>query len=354
MWDVLGDALLWWFRAFLSLEWFLGSLNIISDITFNLLKIAVFLLILSSMILLALRVFKKEGLVIMPFETSGNEQGKYNGKLVSDLLTGELQRILKVHGHEFEGISVTAENLSIPMIVPKSETLDYSIAEMGTVGNGSTTLSIGSLIVAFKRLCPGSEPVPILTGSLGCFGSLIELAACLEGRKIQAWEVRHGPKAGEPALEECIPGLIRDLSFKIAFDLALADPNMRVSAKTWRGFMHFTEAWEAYYNYTQTGNERDLIGSKRRVACRVFCKISGPVSTPIHSSIIDKYFLPVSHSSLISMRMVTPSLRSASSFGKAPTTRLLLLSSLLIRSSPLVVLIFFQCSFGKALWFQMS
>jgi hypothetical protein len=37
----------------------------------------------------------------------------------------------------------------------------------------------------------------------------------------------------------------------------------------------------------------------RRVACRVFCKISGPVSTPIYSSIIDKYFLPVSHSSLI-------------------------------------------------------
>jgi hypothetical protein len=264
IWDVLGNALLWWFRAFLSLEWFLGSLNIISDITFSLLKIAAFLLILAFMILLARRVFKKEeGLVIMPIETSGNEQGKYNGKLVSDLLTGELQRILKVHRHEFEGISVTAENLSIPVIVPKSETLDYSIAEMGTIGNGSSSLSIGSLIVAFKRLCPGSEPVPILTGSLGCFGTTIELAACLEGRKNQAWEVRQGPKAGEPALEECIPGLIRDLSFKIAFDLALADPNKGVSAKTWRGFMHFTEALEAYYDYTQTGKSRDLTRSMR-------------------------------------------------------------------------------------------
>ena len=121
IWDVLGNALLWWFRAFLSLEWLLGSLNIISDITFSFLKIAAFLLILAFMILLASRVFKKgEGLVIMPFETSGNEQGKYNGKLVSDLLTGELQKILNVHGHEFEGISVTAENLSIPVIVPKS------------------------------------------------------------------------------------------------------------------------------------------------------------------------------------------------------------------------------------------
>jgi hypothetical protein len=148
----------------LSLEWFLGSLNTISDITFNLLKIAAFLLILAFIIMLARRVFKKEeGLVIMPFETSGNEQGKYNGKLVSDLLIGELQRILKVHGHKFEGIAVTTENLSIPVIVPKSETLDYSIADMGTIGDGSSSLSIGSLIVAFKRLCPGSEPVPILT-----------------------------------------------------------------------------------------------------------------------------------------------------------------------------------------------
>ena len=216
------------------------------------------------MILLARRVFKKEeGLVIMPFETSGNEQGKYNGKLVSDLLTGELQRILKVHSHKFKGIAVTAENLSIPVIVPKSETLDYSIADMGTLGDGSSSLSIGSLIVAFKRLCPGSNPVPILTGSLGCFGSLIELAACLEGRRIQAWEVRQAPKTGESALEECIPCLIRDISFKIAFDQGKADPDKGVSAKTWRGFMYFTEALEAYYNYTQTGKARDLTRSKR-------------------------------------------------------------------------------------------
>lgn len=60
------------------------------------LKIAAFLLLLAFMILLVRRVFKKEeGLVIMPFETSGSEQGKYNGKLVSDLLTGELQRIFE-------------------------------------------------------------------------------------------------------------------------------------------------------------------------------------------------------------------------------------------------------------------
>ncbi len=31
------------------------------------------------------------------------------------------------------------------------------------------------------------------------------------------------------------------------------------------------------------------------VACRDFCKISGPVSTPTHSSIIDKYFLSINY-----------------------------------------------------------
>ncbi len=109
-------------------------------------------------------------------------------------------------------------------------------------------------------------------------------------------------------------------------------------------------------NVTSNGTSKIKSGGRVRklVVCRVFCKISGPLSTPIHSTIIDKYFLPVIHSSLISTRMVTPSLRSAPSFGNAPTTLLLLLSSLLIRSSPLVVLIFFQCSLGNALWFQMS
>ena len=64
-------------------------------------------------------------------------------------------------------------------------------------------------------------------------------------------------------MDECIPGLIRYLSFKIAFDLALADPGMGISAKTWRGFMNFTEALEAYYNYTQTGKSRDLTRSRK-------------------------------------------------------------------------------------------
>jgi tetratricopeptide (TPR) repeat protein len=261
--DALGCMLLWSLRAFISLKWLLESLNEIGDITFNLLKIVASLLLLAFLILMARRIYQKEGLVIMPFETSGDSQGKYSGKLVSDLLTCELQRILKVHTHEFEEISIKTENLRFPRIVPKSETLDFSIDNIGTVGYGSTTISVGSLIVAFKRFCPGSEPASIITGSLGCFGSVIEIAACLEGKGTQAWEVRQASKAAETATEEYIPNLIKDLAFEIAFDISKTDSGVDIPANTWRGFMYLTEALEAYYNYMQTGKSIDLKKSKR-------------------------------------------------------------------------------------------
>ena len=107
-------------------------------------------------------------------------------------------------------------------------------------------------VVPGKRADPNPHRLP---GLLRFFDRARRLPG---GQKDPSLGGRQGPKAGEPALEECIPGLIRDLSFKIAFDLVLADPNKGVSAKTWRGFMHFTEALEAYYNYTQTGKARDL------------------------------------------------------------------------------------------------
>ena len=63
-----------------------------------------------------------------------------------------------------------------------------------------------------------------------------------------------------------------------------------------------------------------------------------------------KYFIPVIHSSFISINIDTASLKNESSFGNAPTTLLRLFISLFILSERLVVLILFQCSRGNPLY----
>jgi hypothetical protein len=69
---------------------------------------------------------------------------------------------------------------------------------------------------------------------------------------------------------------------------------------------------------------------------------------PDHSFCAVKYLLPVTHSSLMSIRMDLTSRRRDSSFGDTPTTLILRFNSLLTRFIMLVVRIRFQCHFGNA------
>jgi hypothetical protein len=61
-----------------------------------------------------------------------------------------------------------------------------------------------------------------------------------------------------------------------------------------------------------------------------------------------QYFIVVIHSSLMPIKIDTPNLMNDLSLGNAPITLDLLFSSLLIFSSPLVVLILLQCSLRNA------
>ena len=98
--------------------------------------------------------------------------------------------------------------------------------------------------------------------------------------------------------------------------------------------------FKEYINIIENNNLAD-IRYELRVVCRNFCKFNGPDIPLNHSKSIDKYFLVVSHSSLISINSETPSLINELSLGKAPTTLVLRFSSLLILSSPFVVRILF-------------
>jgi hypothetical protein len=205
----------------LFFQWLPGSINAMSYLVVPAIKIILFLLLLFFLAIFALRIWRKEGLVVMPFDifpSDGKE--KFSGKAISELLTYELQRILDIHSQQFEGTSIKLENLSVPSLMPKSETLAYSIGEVGTVSAGSVSLPIGALITAIKRICPYTDPEKILTGSLQSYGSTISLFARLEAREIRAWHVSYKMGKYEREPDEYLPDLVRGLAFQIAFDLS--------------------------------------------------------------------------------------------------------------------------------------
>ena len=142
------------------------------------------------------------------------------------------------------------------MVVPKSEIIEFSMADTGTIDIGSNSLSLGKLIIAFKNICPGSEPVTIIRGSLQRYGSNIFLVAVLEGGNVQSWMVRQPIERNNG---EQLHEMIRNLSFMIAHDL----PQSNVSAKTWEGLKYYTEALDAYHQYKLSGNPEDISTSRQ-------------------------------------------------------------------------------------------
>lgn len=242
----------------LSTLFSLKSLSVIFDSLFFFLKISAILFIFYFCYILILKISKEEGIVIMPFEIpTGESVGKYNGKAISDLMTYELLRIKGIYdaydkkpeeysaksedlrrrmiGIESEspeyrekgtgvvGTGMISENIDIPKIpaiIPQCECLDYAMADVGSIGTGSFSLSLGRMIVAFKRLCPSFSPIPIITGSVHNYDKIIIIIARLEDREIRTWEVRRRATKGDSTPAEHIPSMIRDLSYKIALDLS--------------------------------------------------------------------------------------------------------------------------------------
>ncbi|NYT01984.1 MAG: hypothetical protein GKC10_04415 [Methanosarcinales archaeon] len=220
-----------WLMGYVSLNWedflplkpiFEGApdyLSSLGDVMLTLLKIAGLLMVFGFLYLLHRKIFEEtHGLVILPFDV-GKAEGPYSGRAIADMLGYELQRIRDVHNFDFGSYSlVETERLSLPDLVPKTETLDYSIADMGTLNLGSFSLSTGQLVLTIKRLCPGTDPVPVISGSLQWYGSLAAITATLEGKTTRTWQVTRKIREEGPGKDEHIPALIRDLSFKIAHD----------------------------------------------------------------------------------------------------------------------------------------
>lgn len=250
-----------------------GLMTFMSSILFIFLKFFAFLFLTLFAALIVLRFFRAEGIVVMPFETPSNDEIKYSGKAISHLLAGELGRIKSAHNFKFSPVYITfealmdqkvflmAENLDFSGITPEKETLEFSMNNIGTLQAGTTSLSPGNLIMTFKRFFPWSKPVPVLTGSLGIFGSVIKLMGCLESQNVLASEVSK-KITSKFTKDEHIPDMISELAFRIVFKMETEKLKPSISAKTWQGFKYLTEALEAYRIYIQTGKGDELDRSR--------------------------------------------------------------------------------------------
>jgi tetratricopeptide (TPR) repeat protein len=254
--------------------WFYGIRDLNSQIDYLTQSIVAILLMLLLIIILLLfsSIFiKVQETAILPFE-SATGSANYDGKSVSDFLLSELERIGKVHNIRLEGKQ--SNRLNIPPQTTsgeelrsifdqfhfESQALVKIMGNIGTIDLGKLTLPIGSIILAFKRLSPWGKNV-IISGSIQKYGKLIVLVAHIEH------EGKHGKictceAIGKPTSEQDITYLIKDLAYKIAFDISRDEieksDEKHLKARTWDSFKHFTEALENYYSYTITEKRDDL------------------------------------------------------------------------------------------------
>jgi tetratricopeptide (TPR) repeat protein len=238
-------------------------LDTIATKLFTFLKICVFMLLLLAFIFIFIKTYTQQGVVILPFEMSKNED--LSGIAIADQLTAELMWIEKIHHIKYEEIitevnrthytsDIFSEKLlgSRELIVPKSEIVEFNMVDIGNIDVGTGSLSLGKLMIAFKNICPGSKPVTTIRGSLQRYSSTIVLVALLDGSNVQSWVVRQPIDNNNN--EEQILEMIKNLAFMIAHDL----PQSNVSAKTWEGLKYYTEALDAYNQYELSGNLDDL------------------------------------------------------------------------------------------------
>ena len=218
-------------------------------------KIIIFSLLLLIIIFIFIKIYTPKGIAVLPFEIK-NES--LSGITIADMMTSELLRIQRIHNtkyntkiHTNTGISFEAELSADPSIgsplVPKTEIMEFSMADTGTISTGYGSLDPGKIIIAFKNICPGRKPDNTIRGSLQRYGSHIILVAVLEGDTLQSWTVREIVENND---EEQLHDMIRNLTFMIAHDL----PHSNVSAKAWDSLKYYTEALDSYNQYELTGS----------------------------------------------------------------------------------------------------
>ena len=225
------------------------------------------------------------GLTILPFETFGLEENQ-SGTSIAQLLNCELQNIketdaiastIEIPSDITSGIPIenrplshSGDNSQFPnhnqygdfsSLVLESGSINIPLTNMGTVGMGDTSLSIGNLLLFMRDLFRNSPSK--ITGSLQKYGSTIILVATLEDHtngKIKSWEVRKNLNGNSSSINDQIPLMVKGLAFRIALYFG----DKEEVPRNWSALDYLIGGENAYINYNITGNPDYLEEAKNR------------------------------------------------------------------------------------------
>jgi tetratricopeptide (TPR) repeat protein len=172
---------------------------------------------------------------------------------VNDLLAAKLDRIAAVQNRAVP--EVPGERLRTAPVRPNPETIDTSLANVGTVSvGGQATVSIGQALLTLKRLWPIGGRGTTISGSVQRYWHRTHLVATVQWHRGTTVIAVEGPVTSEARASEPIPAMVCELAYRIHFAVA----GSRMEAGTWKQLQRFTEAREAYLGYLDSKRLEDL------------------------------------------------------------------------------------------------
>ena len=237
-------------------------ISVLYQNVFYIFKIFLILISLFIIIFLILVVIVPEKeIIIQPFES--NE--KYLSSIfITNHLCFELQDIKEINNKKIWSPTFQYDyGPRTPSISLGANSIDYRINELGSVGVGGTSLSLGQLVLSIKQFFHNNAP--ILTGCIQRSESELRIVAVLSDPRegFKAWEVcKNLAEKDNNITEENIPIMIEDLSFQIVTSLINEQTPYRKNPQTWEAFKYLTMSRKAYNSYNSTGNINDLNRSR--------------------------------------------------------------------------------------------
>lgn|GEM_PF-6853092 len=179
-------------------------------------------------------LFSKEEFLVLPFETSGKDN-EFNGQAIADHLVYELSRIKRIHSQKFEchpaierlplpPETVSCEKLegAIDDLIASSQSISQSVSNVGSVSVSGTSLPLGEFLITIKNFINRRRGREFISGSLQKFDKNYSIVAHVYHKGHV-----HSCEAGKEDGETDIQHMIRNLAYKIYFDLSSEELALR-------------------------------------------------------------------------------------------------------------------------------
>ncbi|WP_461459119.1 tetratricopeptide repeat protein [Methanothrix sp.] len=256
-------------HAFHEIKLRVPSLTTIEQKSFSLLKIIMIFCTISFLIAVIFWMLDEDDdIFVQPFETVGIGEN-LDGKSLATLLSFDLQKIKNIYetkpkradnpkdSREITTVSRPLWELDIPNYIFERAPvtpLEYSLSQIGTVGVGGASISIGNLLLSMKEFLGNNANV--ITCSLQRYNSSMFVVAILEDHHTSNNIIITYENEANISKDEQIPLLVNDLAFMIALDLSkkTSPKDGDLYPQTWQAFKYVTESRDAYNNYKNKNN----------------------------------------------------------------------------------------------------